>query len=78
MTALELDEILTLRWPRLVRRVMGDLSADDFAKGFVRSIARAGKRPSWRPSVKQERIMRQMLLDYRTEPEPEIDVIERE
>ena len=76
MTELELDEILTLRWPRLVRRVMGDLTADDFAKGFVRSIARCAKRRNWHPSEKQERLMRRMLIDYSNAPEPEIDLIE--
>lgn len=78
MTDLELDEILTLRWPSVVRRVMGDLTADDFARGFARSIARHGKRPTWHPTPKQERIMRQMLDQYSSAPEPEIELIERE
>ena len=80
MTDLELDEILTLRWPSVLRRVMADLGADDFIKGFTRSIARHGKRPSWRPSDKQAQVMRQLLLDYGPAftrgPEP--DLFERD
>lgn len=78
MTDLELDEILTLRWPGVVRRVMADMSADEFARGFARSISRHGKRLGWHPSHKQERIMRQMLDQYSSAPEPEIELIERE
>lgn len=78
MTDLELDEILTLRWPVVMRRVMGDARTEGFVRSFVRSIARHGKRPSWRPTPKQERIMRQMLMEYSGAPEPEIDLIERD
>jgi hypothetical protein len=77
MTEDELDEILTLRWPKIVRRVMGDLNADDFAKGFVRSVSRHGKRPGWQPSLKQQRIMREMITDYSGLADPELDLIER-
>lgn len=80
MTDQELDEILTLHWPVVVRSVMGDARTEDFFRGFARSIARHGKRPDWRPSPAQERIMRQMLRDFagpsRMEPEP--DLIERD
>lgn len=75
---LELDKILTLEWPRVVRCVMGDTNTDDFTRGFVRSIARHGKRPEWRPSFKQERLMRLMLRDYSGQPEPYFDPIERD
>lgn len=78
MTYHELDELLTLRWPGVVRRVMGDLGADQFTKGFVCSIAKHGKRPSWRPSAKQEWVMRQLLAQYSGRQEADVDVIERE
>ena len=52
MTDSDLDEILTFRWPIVMRRVMAD-GSDEWLQGFVRSIARHGKRPSWRPSPKQ-------------------------
>lgn len=76
MTDMELDEILTLRWPGVVRRVMADLDAGDFAKGFARSIAQQGRRQSWQPSQKQERIMRQLLDQYSGTAEREPDLIE--
>ncbi len=38
MTDLELDEILTLRWPKVVRRAMA--GTDEWLKSFTRSIAR--------------------------------------
>ncbi|MBL4917752.1 hypothetical protein [Szabonella alba] len=78
MTTLELDEILTMRWPGVLRRVMGDAEADGFARGFARSIARHGKRRGWMPSQKQERIMRQMLDEYGGAFEPDMELIEKE
>lgn len=78
MTDLELDEILTLRWPGIVRRVMGDARTDGFIRSFVQSIARHGKRPAWHPTPKQERIMRQILADFTGPPEPEPELIERD
>lgn len=78
MTDQELDELLTFRWPGIVRRVMGDARTDSFARGFVRSIARNGKRRDWHPTARQERIMRQMLVDYSGSPEPEPELIERD
>ena len=77
MTDLELDEILTLRWPVVMRRVMGDVRTDGFVRGFVRSIARHGKRPAWHPTPKQERIMREMLDQFAGPAEPEPELIER-
>ena len=62
MTELELDEILTLRWPRVVRQVMAD-DSDDWLKGFVRSIARQGKRKSWKPTPRQASIMRRLVAE---------------
>lgn len=78
MTYHELDELLTLRWPGVVRRVMGDLNADEFTKGFVRSIAKHGRRATWLPSAKQEWVMRQLLAQYSDRQEADVDVIERE
>lgn len=76
MTEQELDEMLTLRWPTVLRRVM-DASSDDWLKGFVRSIARHGKRRSWRPSSKQEQIMRRLVSELVTDADPEMELIER-
>lgn len=78
MTDLELDRILTLEWPTVLRRIMADVNADDFTKGFARSISRHGKKPDWHPTEKQERIMRSLMADYRSsQPEPEPDLLER-
>ena len=78
MTDQELDEILTFRWPGIVRRVMGDTGTDGFTRGFVRSIARNGKCRRWHPTAAQERIMRKMLVDYTGPPDPEPELIERD
>lgn len=58
----ELDQVLTLHWPGVVRHVMAD-GSDPWIKGFVRSIARHGKRATWRPSKKQEHLMRRLLSE---------------
>lgn len=76
MTDQELDEILAFRWPAVVRRVMAD-SSDAWLRGFVRSIARHGRRASWRPSSKQEQIMRRLVSELGTEPDQDIELIER-
>jgi len=76
MTELELDDILTHRWPLIMRTVMA--GTDDWLKGFVRSIARHGKRASWRPSRKQEQIMRRLVSEMGTTPtHRDAEVIER-
>jgi len=78
MSDLELDRILTLEWPCLVRRVMAG-GADNWVKGFVLSIAKQGKRPSWKPSQKQAAMMRRLLSELSRSPqvEEEIELIER-
>lgn len=76
MTDRELDEIMELQWPSVVRRVMAD-GSDEWLKGFVRSIARHGKRAAWRPSAKQEQIMRRLVSELGTAPDQEFEVIER-
>lgn len=76
MTERELDELLTHRWPIVLRRVLAD-GSDEWVKGFVKSIARHGKRPSWRPSAKQEQIMRRLVSELGTAPEEAVEVIER-
>lgn len=78
MTDVELDQILTLRWPSVMRRVMGDARTEGFVRSFAASIARHGKRPAWHPTAKQERIMRQILDDFTSAPEPEPDLIEKD
>ncbi|WP_320176719.1 hypothetical protein [Roseovarius pacificus] len=75
MSPNELDEILTVHWPRVLRRVMAD-NSDEWAKGFAKSIARNGKRLSWRPTQKQELIMRRMVAELGTAPEEPLEVIE--
>lgn len=77
MTDLELDEVLTIYWPRVVRQTMAD-GADDWLKGFVRSIARQGKRRNWRPTPKQAFIMRQLVNDVRRASGADVPVIERD
>lgn len=76
MTEQELDQILTHQWPAVVRRVMGD-GSDEWLKGFVRSIAKHGKRPKWRPSAKQEQIMRKLVAEVGTGADDDIQLIER-
>ena len=75
MTEQELDLILTLRWPSVVRHVMAS-GSDPRLMDFVRSISRQGKRKSWRPSRKQEAWMRAILADFKQSPEPDIQLIE--
>lgn len=76
MTAQELDELLTYHWPMVMRRVMAD-GTDEWLKGFVRSIAKHGKRASWRPSAKQEQIMRRLVTELGTAPQRDVELIER-
>lgn len=75
MTSQELDEIMEIHWPRVVRRVMAD-DSDEWVKGFVLSILRFAKRSRWRPSVKQEQIMRRLVSELGTAPQ-HMEVIER-
>lgn len=75
MTDQELDEIITYRWPMVLRRAMSD-GSDDWLKGFVRSIARHGKRPNWRPTQKQEQIMRRLVAELGTAPDASFNPIE--
>lgn len=77
MTDQELDEILTVHWPIVMRRVMAD-GSDDWLKGFVRSIAGQGKRRNWRPTSKQAFIMRQLVNDVRRAGSADDPVIERD
>ena len=74
MTERELDQILTLEWPKVIRAVMAE-GQDEWLKGFVLSIARQGKRRSWTPSPKQAALMRQMINELRQRDE-DCEVIE--
>lgn len=76
MTDRELDEILVFRWPVVMRHVLAD-GSDEWLCGFVRSIARHGKRPSWRPTTKQAQIMRRLVSELGTAREPMMEVIEQ-
>lgn len=76
MTPQELDEIMTLHWPAVMRRVMAD-GSDEWVKGFAKSIARHCKRPGWHPSDKQAWIMRRMVAELGTAPEHQCEVVER-
>lgn len=76
MTDHELNEILTFHWPIVMRRVMAD-GTDEWLTGFVRSIAKHGKRASWHPSAKQEQIMRRLVSELGTAPDREVELIER-
>lgn len=66
MTSRELDEILHHHWPMVIRAAMA--GSDDWLKGFTQSIAKHGKRASWRPTAKQEQIMRRLVSELRSEP----------
>ena len=68
MTDEEIDEILTFHWPMVLRRAMAS-AADDWIKGFVRSVARHGKRPGWRPTGRQAQIMRRLVSELGTAPD---------
>lgn len=63
MTDQELDEIMIHRWPGILRRTMAE--GDAWTRNFVRSVARAYKRPGWMPSPRQENIMRALLREMR-------------
>ena len=76
MTERELDELLTFRWPQVMRRAMAD-GSDEWLMGFVRSIARHGKRKAWRPTQKQEQIMRRLVSELGTAPDQHVELIER-
>ncbi len=65
---------MTLHWPYVMRRAMAE--GDEWLKSFARSIARHGKRASWRPSFKQEQIMRRLVAELRHAPDGELEVIE--
>lgn len=75
MTDSELDEIMIFHWPRVLRQVMAD-SSDEWLQGFVRSIARHGKRPTWRPTFKQQQIMRRLVREMGTGANGNGEVIE--
>lgn len=75
MNSRELDEMMTLDWPKVIRRAMRE--GDDWARGFALSIARHAKQPSWRPSPKQAALMRSMVTEARQRPEGgDIEVVE--
>lgn len=76
MTDRELDEILIFWWPKVLRTAM--TGTDDWLKSFARSIARNGKRASWRPSEKQAGIMRRLVADMGAPAEPELTLIEED
>ncbi|PJN95993.1 hypothetical protein CNY89_05175 [Amaricoccus sp. HAR-UPW-R2A-40] len=52
---IELEEML-LRMGPLARR-----APTEWERRFARSILRNAKRPAWRPSEKQQRVMRRMI-----------------
>ncbi len=72
MTESEIDEIMLLRWPAVMRRTMAE--GDDWLKGFVKSIARNAKRRTWHPSVKQEAIMRRLVAEVGRPPSSDDDL----
>ncbi|MGY9046000.1 hypothetical protein P775_17480 [Puniceibacterium antarcticum] len=76
MTEHELDVILTHHWPSVTRRAMAD-NSDAWVQGFVKSIARNGKRPSWRPSDRQASVMRRLVSELGQVPEAQPELIER-
>jgi hypothetical protein len=75
MTSYELDKIMTLDWPAVLRSA--SVSGDEWMKGFTRSIARHAKRTGWLPSPKQAQLMRRLVVELRTAPDNDGEVIER-
>lgn len=63
MTEAELDMVMVTYWPAVLRRAM--VEGDDWTRSFVKSIARAYKRPGWMPSPRQEFFMRRLLREMR-------------
>lgn len=49
-------EVALLRMATLARR-----APTEWERNFARSILRNAKRPAWRPSEKQQRVMRRMI-----------------
>ncbi|TCP39806.1 hypothetical protein [Rhodovulum marinum] len=76
MTDRELDEIMTVHWPHVLRSVMAD-GSDEWIKGFAKSIAKHGKRPGWRPSARQASIMCRLVAEVRQSTAAELEVLER-
>lgn len=76
MTSRELDEIMIGRWPTVIRRAMVD--GDEWTRNFVRSIARAYKRPGWMPSPRQEYFMRALLREMQAPAEADLFIDEEE
>ena len=66
MTDRELDEIMIVWWPRVIRQLKtrGDKT---WRRGFALSIAGHLKRPEWRPSNKQTRLIRVLLSEFKTQ-----------
>ena len=60
----ELDRVMTLEWPGLLRAAMAR-PCDPAARGFIRSISRQAKKPDWRPTVRQWAWMRALLEEHR-------------
>ena len=76
MTETELDELLTIHWPRVIRRAMVD--GDEWTQTFAKSIARQGKRRNWMPSARQAEIMRRLVSELGRPDEEPFDLIEDE
>lgn len=76
MTEQELDEILTLKWPRVIRRAIAE-DADEWLIGFTKSIARQARRRSWKPSTKQLSLIKRLVADLDRPGEGSMEVIER-
>lgn len=67
MTEEELDRILTLEWPAVIR--WANRNSDEWISSFALSIAGKGKRRKWHPSPKQERVMRRLLTEQKADDE---------
>lgn len=76
MTSRELDAIMISRWPAVIRRAMVD--GDEWTRNFVRSIARAYKRPGWMPTPKQEFFMRSLLRELNAPSEDDLFIDEKD
>ena len=70
MTERCLDHLLTLM--PMVRRE----AQNEWARNFAGSIMRQAKRPSWRPTPKQEAIMQRLASELFTAREEDVVLIE--
>ena len=76
MTVRELDEIMILWWPWIVRRLKRHRDTS-WRLGFALSITKAWRCTEWHPSGKQAQAVRELDAEFRAANAPEDDRIRR-